>query len=77
MGTGHKMAARPTKPSIPARTYVTIAAAAEYTNLHTQTIRRRIADGTIPAYRIGPRMLRVDLAEVHAALRQIPTGGQA
>ena len=29
-------------------------------NVHPNTIRRRIRDGTIRAYKVGPRLIRVD-----------------
>ena len=56
---------------------VSIAQAAEHLGVTTKTVRRRIADGTIPAYRFGGRLLRVDLNELEAALRRIPVGGAA
>jgi excisionase family DNA binding protein len=37
-----------------------IAEAAEYANVHPSTLRRRIADGQLPAYRVGPKLLKVD-----------------
>jgi excisionase family DNA binding protein len=55
------------------RTLVTIAEAADYAACCHKTIRRRIADGSIPAYRFGKRALRVDLNDLDQALRQIPT----
>ncbi|ACV79821.1 hypothetical protein Namu_3496 [Nakamurella multipartita DSM 44233] len=59
-----------------ARHLVTIAAAAEFAAVNPRTIRRRISDGTITAYRVGPRILRVDLNEVeNKLLRPIATGG--
>jgi hypothetical protein len=36
-------------------------------------LRRRIADGTLHGYRLGKRLLRVDLNEIDAAFREIPT----
>jgi excisionase family DNA binding protein len=50
-----------------------IAAAAEHTGVSTQTIRRYIAAGRLTGYRVGPRLIRVDLAEVDALLHRIPT----
>ena len=35
-------------------------------------MRRRIADGDITGYRLGPRIIRVDLAELDATFRPIP-----
>ncbi len=54
---------------------VPIATAAAFYGVSPKTVRRRIADGTIPAHRLGPRLIRVDLADVEAALRLIPAGG--
>lgn len=57
------------------RKLASINAAAEYAGVSTKTIRRRISDGTIRGYRLGPRAIRVDLRELDAALRPIPTAG--
>jgi len=54
-----------------------IADAAELAGVNPKTIRRRIADGTLNGYRVGPRLIRVDLAELDALLRPIPTAGSA
>lgn len=62
-----------TKPR--ARRLATIADAAIYAACSHKTIRRRIADGTLPAYRLGKRALRVDLNELDEAFRRIPTAG--
>ena len=52
---------------------VTIAVAAERLGLSTKSIRRRIADGTLPAYRVGPRLIRLDAEDVDRLLpRRIP-----
>jgi len=34
--------------------------AAFYAGVSLQTIRRRVADGTLTAYRFGPRSVRID-----------------
>jgi|RhiMethySRZTD1v2_1073278.scaffolds.fasta_scaffold485912_2 excisionase family DNA binding protein len=39
------------------------------------TIRRRIADGSITAYRLGPKLIRIDRAEADALLRRIRKAG--
>ncbi len=59
----------------PSRRMASIPHAAEYAGVCTKTLRRRIADGSVPAYRFGPRVLRVDLDELDAAMRRIPTAG--
>ena len=53
---------------------ISIPEAAKHYSVCTKTLRRYISDGRITAYRIGPRMLRVDLDEVDAALLA-PIGG--
>jgi len=62
-----------------ARRFGSIADAAEFAGVNPKTIRRRIADGTLTGYRMGPRLIRVDLNELDAILRPIPTaaGGAA
>jgi len=52
-----------------------ITNAAEYLGVSTKTIRRWIADGLISGYRAGPKLIRVDLTELDAMLRPIPTAG--
>lgn len=59
------------------RRLTSLADAAAYAGVTPKTIRRRIADGTVPAYRMGPRLLRVDLDDLDAAMRRIPTTGGA
>ncbi|CRK49221.1 hypothetical protein RHCRD62_10076 [Rhodococcus sp. RD6.2] len=44
--------------------YLSLAQATDYTGLHERTLRRRIADGTLPAFRCGPRLIRVDQADL-------------
>ena len=53
--------------------YVSLEEAAEMMSLSTRTIRRRISDGTIPAYQWGRRPIRIRLDELEAALRRIPS----
>jgi excisionase family DNA binding protein len=61
----------PRKKELPV--YVSLDEAAEIMSLSTRTIRRRISDGTIPAYQCGRRPIRVRLDELEAALRRIPS----
>lgn len=51
---------------------LSIPDAAEYSGASQKTIRRRIADGTIPAVRIG-RLIRIRPEDLEAALRPIPS----
>jgi excisionase family DNA binding protein len=56
--------------------YVSLDEAADIMSLSTRTIRRRISDGTIPAYQCGRRPIRIRLDELEAALRRIPSARQ-
>jgi excisionase family DNA binding protein len=53
---------------------LTIAQVAEATDLSTKTIRRRVADGTFLAHRIGPRCIRIERDSVLALLGGAPLG---
>ena len=67
-----------TKQARPSRRLATLPDAAEYASCSTRTIRRRIADGSIVGYRMGPRLIRVDLDELDSLLLSpIPVGGDA
>lgn len=57
------------------RRLVSIQQAAAECSVSSKTIRRRIADGSLTAYRLGPRVIRVDHAELTALLRPIPAAG--
>jgi excisionase family DNA binding protein len=50
------------------RRYAKVADAATYLDVNQATIRTMLADGRLTAYRLGPRVLRVDLNEVDAAM---------
>jgi excisionase family DNA binding protein len=62
------------QPTPTVRRLESISGAAHYAGVHPKTIRRRISDGSLTGYRFGPRIVRVDLNEVDAMLRPIPTG---
>ncbi len=57
------------------RHLVSIPHAARYVGVADKTIRRWIAAGRITGYRAGPKLIRVDLDELDAMLRPIPTAG--
>ena len=54
-----------------------LAQVAQYAGVSIKTVRRWVADGRLPAYRVGKRLIRVDLADADACFRQIPTIRQA
>lgn len=57
--------------------FVSLEEAAEYLGLSPRTIRRFIAAGRLTAYRAGPRLLRIELAELDNMLEPITTVGGA
>lgn len=52
-----------------------LSVAAEYADVSVRTVRRYIAAGQLTAYRVGPRLIKVDLNDLDAMLR--PVGGGA
>lgn len=65
----------PKTPRIPDRELISLQAAADRCGLSYRTIRRYVASGRINAVRVGPRLLKVTIAEVEK-LKQ-PVGGGA
>ena len=49
--------------------YIDRATAAKRLLINERTLDRMIKNGTIPAYRIGPRMVRIDEKEQEAFIR--------
>lgn len=62
-------------PSSTQRRWANQNEAAEYLGVSTRTVRQMIADGRLRGYRNGPRMIRLDLNEIDAAMT--PFGGAA
>lgn len=60
-----------TKESQP--TLSSLEVAAKMCDVHPRTIRRWISQGRIRAYRVGPRLIKVDLAELNRVVQ--PVGG--
>ena len=54
----------------PRRRLATIGLAAGYVDVHPRTVRRWIA-ARLPAYRVGPRLLKIDLIGAEDMLRRI------
>lgn len=59
----------------PARRWIDQRQAAEYLGITDRTLRRMIAAGDLPAYRLGPRLLRIDVGDLDALMRRVPAGG--
>lgn len=60
-----------------AHRFVSVTDAAKYVGCCTKTIRRYVAHGLLTGYRVGPRLLRVDLNELDAMLTRVPTSSRA
>jgi len=52
-----------------------LPAAAEACDVSTRTIRRWISAGRLTGYRVGPRLIKVDLDELEKVIQ--PVGGGA
>ncbi len=53
------------------RTYITQQEAADMLGVTPRTIRNMVSDGRLVAYHLGPRVIRLRLDEVEAALTPI------
>jgi len=57
------------------RRIVPLAEGAEYGQVSSKTLRRYGAAGLITLYRVGPKLLQVDLDEIDRIIRPVPTAG--
>lgn len=57
-----------TAPGAPPRRLVPIPAVAEHYHVNENTVHNWIDTGLLTAYRVGPRLIRVDIDEADAAL---------
>lgn len=60
-----------------ARKNLSLKEAAQWYSVSERTLRRRIAEGRLPAFRVGPRTIRVRAEDVEALAQRIPTAGPA
>jgi excisionase family DNA binding protein len=54
-------------------TLYSIQRTAYYLGTSQDTVRRMIAEGRLPAFRVGAHLIRIKAADVEALLRPIPT----
>jgi len=54
---------------------MSVAEAADHHCCSERTIRRAIRDGRLRAYRVGPRLIRIDPADLDRMARLIPAAG--
>lgn len=58
-------------PATEPHVYLSLADAADVIGQSVKTLRRRIAAGSLPAYRFGPRSIRVRLDELEGTGRRM------
>jgi excisionase family DNA binding protein len=54
---------------------VSLSEASIQTNIPTRTLRRHIKEGRLPAVRVGPKVMKVDIEDVKALIQ--PVGAEA
>jgi excisionase family DNA binding protein len=54
---------------------VSIAEAAEYLGVNVRSIRNMLTDGRLKAYKLGPRIVRIRLSDIDAALEPYTEAG--
>lgn len=59
------------------RRLVSLDDAATYLSVNPRTVRRMIAAGELTGFRVGTKIVRVDLNQLAALPRPIPTTGAA
>lgn len=57
--------------------YLDLTAASEISGLSEKTLRRRISEGSIPAYRVGPRVVRIREDSLFAFIESRAIGNPA
>ncbi len=57
--------------------YRSLDQSAEYLGSTSRTLRRYIATGQLPAFRMGKRQIRVRTADLDKLLQPIPVGGES
>lgn len=59
-------------PESPTKGLITTRAAADRIGVCDRTVRRWINTGVLPAYRVGPRTLRIDPGDLDQIARRVP-----
>lgn len=60
-----------------ARVWLSPDEAATVLGVTTKTLRTRIAAGELPAYRFGPRLVRIDRADLDALGDRVPANAES
>lgn len=62
-----------TKPAEPTDSpLLSLGETAEHLGMGISSVHRLVASGKLPAYRVGPRLVRVRMSDVDALLVRIP-----
>ncbi len=61
---------------VPAPEWVSLQQAAVLHGVSVDTLRRRIREGRLPAYRFGDRLIKVRIEDLDNLFRPIPVGQQ-
>ena len=61
---------------VPAPEWVSLQQAAGLHGVSVDTLRRRIREGRLPAYRFGDRLIKVRIEDLENLFRPIPVGQQ-
>lgn len=59
----------------PEAEYVSLGYAAAYFDMSERSVRRMVAEGLLPAVRVGKRQIRVRRTDLELLARPIPTAG--
>lgn len=54
---------------------ISVQEVADQFGVSTKTVRRYIADGRLTAYRVGPKLIRIDADQARQQLLGEPVGG--
>ena len=55
--------------------FASVQIGSQYSGLSEKTLPRYISDGRLTGYRLGARLLRIDLNELDQLFKPIPTAG--
>lgn len=66
----------PDRSTVPAPEWVSLQQAATLHGVSVDTLRRRIREGRLPAYRFGDRLIKVRIEDLENLFRPIPVGQQ-
>lgn len=62
----------PRSATTPSASYLSLADAADRLGVSTVTVRRRITDGRLRAFRLGKRLIRIRVEDLESMLDEIP-----